>query len=254
MHPRLVAAIGCAVVLSLTAIAQDAAPAPSPEPAPSVSPAGGGWQGRRGGGWGMGMGLGRGVFGTVAEAGAYHFTIKTDEGEVYTVHFSANTRIVKAPERRNHQAETGDQGGSPPQPIKASDIRVGDAITAGGEIDTSGRSVGAVFIALLDSEQAGRIREMQASFGKTWLTGRVTGVDGVKITLQGGPGNALHSFVADEDTTFRKRREPITLADIQIGDMVRAEGAVKDGAFVAKSVAVLGGQGGAPHQPAEPPK
>ena len=58
--------------------------------------------------------------------------------------------------------------------------------------------------------------------------------------MQGGPDNATHTFVADENTTFRKRREPITLADIQVGDMVRAEGAVKDGAFLATSVAVMG--------------
>ena len=60
---------------------------------------------------------------------------------------------------------------------------------------------------------------------------------------------------------FRKRRDPITLADIQVGDMVRAEGAVKDGTFVATSVAVMGppmngapGAGGGPGQPAAPPQ
>ena len=45
-----------------------------------------------------------------------------------------------------------------------------------------------------------------------------------KVTLQGGPDNAAHTFVADENTTFRKRRDPITLGDIQVGDMVRVEG------------------------------
>lgn len=251
MNPRLAAAISLAVAFSVPAIAQDAAPAPSQEPGRSSSPQG--WQGRRGGGWGMGMGQGRGVFGAVTEAAADHFTVKTDEGEVYTIHFSANTRIVKAPERRNDRGEAGSEGGSPPQPLKATDIKVGDAITAGGDVDTAGRSVGAVFIALLDPEQASRIREMQANFGKTWLTGKVTAMDGAKVTLQGGPGDAVHSFVADEDTTFRKRREPITLADVQVGDMLRVEGAVKDGAFVARSVAVMGGQGEPPRQPTDRP-
>jgi hypothetical protein len=51
--------------------------------------------------------------------------------------------------------------------------------------------------------------------------------------------NAAHAFVADEDTTFRKRREPITLADVHAGDTVRVEGAVKDGIFIAASVAVM---------------
>ena len=60
------------------------------------------------------------------------------------------------------------------------------------------------------------------------------------MTLQGGPDNATHTFLADENTTFRKRRDPITLGDIQVGDMVRAEGAVKNGAFLATTVAVMG--------------
>jgi hypothetical protein len=70
--------------------------------------------------------------------------------------------------------------------------------------------------------------------------GRVTAINDVKVTLQGGPDNAAHTFVADENTTFRKRRDPITLADIQVGDMVRAEGSVRSGAFLATSVAVMG--------------
>ena len=46
-------------------------------------------------------------------------------------------------------------------------------------------------------------------------------------------------LIADENTSFRKRRDPITLADVQVGDMVRVEGAVKDGTFVATTVAVM---------------
>ncbi len=75
------------------------------------------------------------------------------------------------------------------------------------------------------------------------------------MTVAGGPGNAGHSFVADENTTFRKRREPITLGDVQVGDAVRVEGAVKDGTFVAATVAVMGIQGPPPGQPPTgPPK
>ena len=55
------------------------------------------------------------------------------------------------------------------------------------------------------------MREMEANYGKTWLMGRVTAINEVKVTLQGGPDNAVHTFIADENTTFRKRRDPITL-------------------------------------------
>src|SRR5262249_45954414 len=95
---------------------------------------------------------------------------------------------------------------------------------------------------LIDPERAKEMRAMEANFGKTWLAGRVTAIHEVSVTLEGGPSNTQHTFVADENTTFRKRRDPITLADIAVGDFVRVEGALKDGSFVASTVAVLGPQ------------
>jgi hypothetical protein len=247
----------CAPVLFLVALflgaglhAQDPGAAASGGQNPP--PGQGGGPGRRGGGWFGGAAGGRGILGTVTEAAADHFTVKTESGETYTVHFSVNTRIVKAPAGRRGEAGAG-EGGNPPQAIKPSDIKVGDAITTGGEIDEAGKSVGAVFIALIDPERAKQLREMEANFAKTWLMGKVTAIDGVKVTLQGGPGNGTHSFVADENTTFRKRREPITLADMQVGDSVRVEGSIKDGAFLATTVAVMGLQG-APPAPASQPR
>jgi hypothetical protein len=85
---------------------------------------------------------------------------------------------------------------------------------------------------------------MEANFGKTWLMGKVTAIDGTKITLTGTLDSAPHTIVADENTEFRKRRDPITLADIQVGDTVRADGAVKDGVFTATTVGVFGMQNG----------
>jgi hypothetical protein len=188
--------------------------------------------------------MGRGTVGTVTEAAGDHFIIKTDLGEVYTIHFSANTRFVKQPPPRHrgdqNQQSQGEEGRTPPQPIKALDIKVGDAIAAGGEVDPNAKSVGAVFIMLVDPERVKQMREMEANFGKTWLAGRVIAMNDVKVTLQWGPDKKVSTFVADENTTFRKRRDPITLADIQVGDMVRVEGAMKDGIFVATNVSVMG--------------
>jgi hypothetical protein len=179
--------------------------------------------------------------GTVTEVAPDHFTIKTDSGELYTVHYSVNTHILKGGggQRRRRQ-DQADLPITPPQTIKASDIKVGDAIAASGEVDANAKSVGAIAIFQIDPERAKEIREMQANYGKTWLMGKVTAINAVKVTLQGGPDNAVRTFVADENTTFRKRRVPITLADIQVGDMVRVEGAMKNGGFVAATVAVMG--------------
>jgi len=244
MRIRCVYGLAFIFILTISAYSQDSSTAAGGQN-PAQWPGGGG-QGRRGS-WAGGMGEGRGVMGAVTEAGADHFTVKTEMGETYTVHFSVNTRFVKAPERRRGQGQA-DGGGSPPEAIKPTDIKVGDEITAGGEVDQAAKSIGAVFIALLSPEQVKRMQEMEAKFGKTWLAGKVTAVDGVKVTVQGGPGNALHSFVADENTTFRKRREPITLGDVQVGDSMRVEGALKDGVFVASAVVVMGMQS----QPQEP--
>jgi hypothetical protein len=206
--------------------------------------------------------------GTVTEVAADHYTIKTETGETYTVHYSANTRILKQPAGRGPGGGGGagggngagsgggggrggyGGGGNPPQTIKATDIKVGDAIAAMGEVDATAKSVGAVTVMQIDPERAKQMREMQANYGKTWLMGKVTAMDGVKVTLMGSVDNTAHTFTADENTTFRKRRDPITLADIQVGDTVRVEGAVKDGSFVATTVNAMGApQEGGPNGP-----
>ncbi len=194
------------------------------------------------------MGGGAGITGTVTDVAADQYTIKTDAGDTYTVHFSVNTRILKQEIQR--RGEDGGGGGNPPQTLKPTDIKVGDAIGVMGEVDAAAKSVGAVVIAQIDPERARQMREMRANYGKTWLQGKVTAINETRVTIFGMMDNAAHTFVANEDTTFRKHREPITLADVQVGDVVRAEGAVKDGIFVASSVVVMGmTQGGTPTVP-----
>ena len=189
------------------------------------------------------MGGGRGLIGTVTEVAGDHYTIKTDAGDVYKVSFSVNTRIMKQPAQRQGPRDEG-QGGegqrTPPQMLKPTDIKVGDPVIAIGQVDATAKTVGAVTILQVDAERAKQMREMQANFGRTWLIGKVTGVEGVKLTLMSSIDNASNAFVADENTTFRRRRDPITLADIQVGDMVRVEGAVKGGIFTATTVGDMG--------------
>jgi hypothetical protein len=194
---------------------------------------------------------GRGVLGTVTEVAADHYTIKTDAGDVYTVHYSVNTRMVKqAAGRVRGQGGQAGQGAAPrergsgdadgqrpaPETIKPTDIKVGDIITAGGEMDTAGKSIGAIFVALVDPERAKQMREMQANYGKTWLAGRITAIDGTNITIEGMVDHAPHTITVDENTSFRERRDSITMADIHTGEQLRADGAMKDGAFRATQV------------------
>ena len=277
MNIRFLSAIVIAITFTAAANSQDSGAAPpSGQNAGQSGDAGpGGGHGQRGGrggnGGGMGGGvgmMGRGLMGTVTEVAADHYTIKTEAGGDYIVHFTADTRIYKqvagggvgtgAGEGQNGgQGTEGGQGagngggrgrgyggGNPPQLIKPTDIKVGDAISVMGNVDTTAKSVAANRIAQLDPAVVQQMRAMEANFGKTWLMGKVTAIDGTKITLTGVVDNAAHSVVADENTAFRKWHDPITLADIQVGDTVRADGAVKDGVFTATNVNVFGGPGG----------
>jgi hypothetical protein len=267
------------VVLTLAAAAVAQDPGSAPPAGQNSGPGNGGGNGQRGGrgGYGGGMGgagmgmMGRGLMGAVTEVGADHYTIKTEMGEVYTVRFNANTRMIKQPAGMRGQGGGGGGqgnggggygrgpggyggGGNPPQEIKATDIKVGDAIVAMGDIDATAKSVGATRIAQLDPETAKRMQELAANYGKTWLQGKVTAINDTTITLTGALDNAPHTVVADENTTFRKRRDPVTLADIQVGDTIRAEGAVKSGVFTATAVNVGGGTGGpSPNGPSAAP-
>jgi hypothetical protein len=248
MRIRLIALILCGLTLAVSAPAQDPSPA-SPQDQNSGS---GGGRGQRGGGrgWGGMMG-GRGVLGAVTEVASDHYTIKNESGELYTVHYSVNTRVLQQP------AQRGEEGmRTPPQEIKSSDIKVGDVIAANGEVDAGAKSVGAVMVIRIDPERAKQMREMQANFGKTWLMGKVTAINETRITLDSPMDHAAHTFVADENTSFRKRRVPVTLADVEVGDNVRVDGAMKDGVFQATTVAVMTPQatGGPTPRPGPPPQ
>ena len=275
MDIRILSAVVLSLALGAVAWGQDPNSAAPAQQNPGGPGGGRGGFGQRGG-YG-GMGAGRGFTGTVTEVASDHYSVKTESGETYTVRFSASTRMLKQPAgmgggqgRGGGQGADAGQGagggqgrggyggmgrgGNPPQPIKASDIKVGDAIGAMGEVDANAKSVVATTIVQLDPERARLMREVQANYGKTWLMGKVTAIDGTQVTLLGSVDNAAHSFVADENTTFRKRRDPVTLADIQVGDVLRAEGALKDGSFTATSVMVVGmPPGGTPSVPRNGP-
>ena len=281
MNSRLFASLAIAVAFTAAACAQDPGTAPPSGQSPTQNSGQngnggpgdhgqrGGGRGGYGGGMGGGAGMIRGLMGTVTAVTSDHYTIKTDAGDIYTVRFTSDTRMFKNRVRTGGPGEgqAGGQGasqgsgsgqgggqgpygggfrgnGNPPQQISATDIKTGDVINVMGDTDATAKTVNARAIALMDQQTVDQIHAMEANFGKTWLMGKVTAIDGTKITLTGALDSAPHTFAADENTEFRKRRDPITLADIQIGDTVRADGAVKDGAFTATNVNVFGGQGG----------
>jgi hypothetical protein len=191
-------------------------------------------QGEQGAGWPGGA---RPQHGIVTAVSGTTITLKTDEGDAYQVLTSPNTRIMK--ER---------------QPIKTTDIHAGDAVIAGGAVDDKAKTVGAVFVMVLTAEQAAQAKKMRESFGKTWTAGEITSIKDLSITIK-RMDNVSQTLTVDENTSFKKHRDSITLADIQVGDRLRADGAVKDGVFVATAVNVGGGgRGGEGRGPGDGPR
>ena len=166
------------------------------------------------------------VRGTVTAVSGDNITVKTETGDVYKVETGPNTRFRKQRDL-----------------FKISDIHVGDMIGAAGDKDEKAKTLGAMFVMLIDKEQYEKAR---ADFGKTWTAGTIQSIDETKITLK-RPDNVVQTIVVDENTSFRKHRDSITLGDIKVGDNVTARGSVQNGNFLATVLGVGGpGERGGP--------
>ena len=180
------------------------------------------------GGDGMGQvfGRGNGVRGTVTATAADSFTIHTDEGDTYMVFYSPNTRLMK------------DR-----QPIAAADVHVGDMLLAGGIVDAKAKTVGAVLLLDIDVQE---VRKARAAFGKTWVMGKVTAVHELRITIERAGDKQAQIVAVDENTSFRKHREDVTLADVKVGDTISAEGALHADTFLATNLRIMDPKTGHP--------
>lgn len=231
----------CLAMVSAGAQAQEAAPQ------------NGQGQGRgegRGMGGGMAMMGGNSAHGTVTAVSGNEITVKDEQGQAWKIETGVNTRFMKDRE-----------------PVKVSDIHAGDMLIAAGNVDEQAKSVGAAFVVVLDPAQAARMEKMRADFGKTWTAGKITAIntDALTVTIE-RPDKVAQTVAVDENTTFHKRNEDITFPDIKVGDMVRAEGALKGSNFLATNFSVMefgqrgqgrsgqpGGGPGAPGSQPEPP-
>jgi hypothetical protein len=184
------------------------------------------------------------VRGTVTAATADHLTVKTDAGEVYQVAVSANTRLMK------------DR-----QPVKIAEIKVGDGAGAMGVLDAPTKTIHAVFVTVIDAAQ---VKKMKEDLGKVYISGKVTAIDDVKLTVM-RPDGVSQVIEVDEGTSFRRGgrgmmsvmngsgpvaatggrpdvasgAESITLADVKVGDTVVGPGGLKNGVFVPTQLGVM---------------
>jgi hypothetical protein len=210
-------------------------------------------QGRQRGGGGFGGG--QRVEGTVTAATANKVTVQTDAGDSYVVTVTSDTRVMR------------DR-----QPIKASDVKVGDGVTAVGAVDATAKTVQATMVMDVD---AATMKQAKDDLGKTYITGKITAIDidNLKLTVMRAD-NVSQVIGVDDGTSFQRGArgitvpgmtggggggfgggrggaggsgaaaaavaapESITLADVKVGDTIVAAGGLKGGVFVPAKMGV----------------
>jgi hypothetical protein len=136
------------------------------------------------------------------------------------------------------------------QPAKRSDFKVGDIILVRGQ-EAADHSWTAEVVAARSLNGAnapggpggrgGRavLGQQAGTLGKDYVAGEIKSVDAPKLTVLRSD-NVTQTVELNEDTSMRKGRESITMADIQPGDHVLARGAMENNVFVPKNVVVIG--------------
>ncbi|MFL6429497.1 MAG: DUF5666 domain-containing protein [Acidobacteriaceae bacterium] len=153
------------------------------------------------------------------------FAVKTESGQDWRVLYGVNTRLMK------------DRG-----PVRPNEIQAGDMIFAAGNVDAKKKTVGAAILIDIPAEEVRKARE---GLGKTWSAGRIVSIAGTTIQVHRLDG-VEQKIAVDENTSFREKRDSVTLADIRPGQGFRAEGHVMNGTFTATTFTVFDLKG---HEP-----
>jgi hypothetical protein len=140
------------------------------------------------------------------------------------------------------------------QPAKRTDFKVGDIILVRGQEVTDRSWMAEVVAARSLNGQGGPGGRggpggggpggrggfaQQGTLGKDYVAGEIKNVDAPKLTVLRSD-NVTQTLELNEDTSMRKGRDSITMADIQPGDHVFARGVVENNVFVPKTVVVIG--------------
>ena len=136
------------------------------------------------------------------------------------------------------------------QPAKAADFKVGDPVVVRTD-QADGK--GTVAVMVVGGQGFGMRRDggggangfgeggwagMFGTMGKDFVVGEVKSMDAPRLTVM-RPDNVSQTLELNEDTSLRRGRDSITMADIQVGDHVFARGAVENNVFVPKNVNVI---------------
>ena len=216
------------VLLLAAAVGWAQEPAPAPQgAAQEAPPAGGGMRRAQGG-------QGQPVFGKITAIRDGALELARPDGSNVTVKITGNTEY-----RKDRQA------------AKLEDFKVGDVVFVRGEENADhsvtaqmvgGRSGGGM---VMGGGPGGPGRGPGGGggmgfgeLGKDFVVGEVKSIDPPKITLL-RPDHVTQTLELNEDTSLRKGRESITMADIQPGDHVVVHGGLQNNTFVPKNLIVF---------------
>jgi hypothetical protein len=147
--------------------------------------------------------------GTIAAIKGDVLTLKTLDGKTMDVKVASDATIRK-------------DG----KPAKFADLKVGDPVMVRGDKDSSG-----AFTARMVMSNPAGLARMREGLGKEFIAGEVKEINGTKLTID-RIDHQTQTIEVDENTSFRKQGESVTLADIKVGDHVIGRGEVKNGVFV----------------------
>lgn len=187
-----------------------------------------GWQGQQG--------VQRPIFGKITAMQDGTMQITSPDGQVVTVKLTDQTEYRK------------DR-----QPAKVTDFKVGDMVMVRGDENAdhsvTAKMVGARTGGMMyggpgggpggrTGGQGGGMMTNPGTLGKDYVAGEVKAIDAPKLTVL-RTDNVTQVIELNEDTSLRKGRDSITMADIQVGDHIMAHGAMQNNVFVPKGVMVM---------------
>jgi hypothetical protein len=181
------------------------------------------------------------VFGKITAISSASLQIQNVNGENMTIKFTDKTEFRK------------DR-----QPAKRTDFKVGDIIVVRGQ-ENADHSWAAEIIAARSMNGPdgrgggqrgggpagpggrGEFAQYGGTLGKDFVAGEIKLVDPPKLSVL-RTDNVSQTLELNEDTSLRKGRESITMADIQPGDHVFARGGLENNVFVPKVVMIVGAE------------
>ena len=204
--------------LSIAAVSLGQTPeVPPPQDQSQAPPSGGGHGPGHGGGMMQGRG---GTIGKITSMSGDSLLLTRPDGTTVTVKLTDKTEF-----RRDRQ------------PAKLADFKVGDFVMVRGE-ENPDHSVTAQILGSRSGNSGPGGGQSMGEMGKDFVAGQVKAIDPPKLTVL-RPDNVTQTVELTEETTLRKGRESITMADIQPGDHVVLHGALQNNVFVPKAVMVL---------------